>query len=449
MKQFFRGLTAVSLLATSAFASSQDELDVLLDGFESDGFSPEMSESGESGGELSDDGPWSLDGYIDIEATYNLDAPQVPGVSVDRFGLSHLRTHLKPELTYRFNQKQILFGSLDSYYDAIFDIHDSGDYTKEYRKDGHYQLELGQLYYQHGFGKIDLTLGRQIRVWGEAENTRVVDVINPIDGREIGLVDLENLRLPVTAGYLNLYAGSWSLEMGSVIEAREDKIPVYGSDYSPLPVPIPDTDTPDIGTDPQFTLALRGRMSKFDIGFYMADLNRHRTVMDGDTGKMVLPDYQMGGVSFASVLGSWVLKSEAAYLSGLQQSSYSGERDRRDWMLGMEYYGTHNDTYVAEYVQRWYSKDDSQSSASPDKLEELALRYSQHYLREKLYFTAFAIMDSVDTLSMVSRLSLLYKPLDNISFEFGALIYESDDQSSYFKTLESNDRLYFRIRRDY
>ncbi|MDP6935746.1 MAG: hypothetical protein QGG40_22690, partial [Myxococcota bacterium] len=60
-------------------------------------------------------------------------------------------------------------------------------------------------------GVTELTLGRQVVAWGEGRLSGVLDVVNPRDLREPGMVDLEDLRLPVSMARVTS-----SLDGGSV-----------------------------------------------------------------------------------------------------------------------------------------------------------------------------------------------------------------------------------------
>ena len=65
-------------------------------------------------------------------------------------------------------------------------------------------VALLRLFGQHGVDHCD-KLGRQIVNWGRSDTVRVLDVINPLDNREPGLVDIEDLRLPVTMARVDYF----------------------------------------------------------------------------------------------------------------------------------------------------------------------------------------------------------------------------------------------------
>ena len=352
-------------------------------------------------------------------------------------------------MSYRRDRGDEFFISLDTYYDAIFLSKPSDDFTPEYVKDTRDQFELGKAYYQATLGSVDIKVGRQINIWGEAENVRVVDVINPIDSREIAMVDLESLRLPVGAAFASFYKGHWSLEAGVIWEFREDKMPVYGSDFSPLEQPPPPDEKPDPGEELGYTLAVRGILGGGDIGFYYADARHHQSVFDLEKRKMIYPEFEMMGASYARVSGSWVWRAELAYLEDVYEPGLSVANNRWDAMVGAEYYGSHNNTVTLEYAQRRYLDEESKQWGIRRKRDEIVCRYSQSFMREKLALNAFVLADSISDDSLLSRISITYKPADGWSTEFGGVIYQSDYSESYISVVDDNDRVYWRVRYDF
>jgi len=68
---------------------------------------------------------------------------------------------------------------------------------------------------------------------------RVTDILNPLDNRLPGMVDIKNLRLPVAMTKLDYYTGLWNLSGIMIHEARFDKTPVFNSDFYPGAGPLP------------------------------------------------------------------------------------------------------------------------------------------------------------------------------------------------------------------
>ena len=61
----------------------------------------------------------------------------------------------------------------------------------------------------------------------------MLDVLNPLDNREPGRVDLEDIRRPVSMLNVKGYAGDWSAALIAIPEIRFDSNPVVGSDFFP------------------------------------------------------------------------------------------------------------------------------------------------------------------------------------------------------------------------
>jgi len=61
-------------------------------------------------------------------------------------------------------------------------------------------------------------------VWGRSDTIRVTDVLNPIDNRRPGMVDIEDLRLPVAMAKLDYFVGDWRVTPIAILEQRFQKV---------------------------------------------------------------------------------------------------------------------------------------------------------------------------------------------------------------------------------
>ena len=97
-----------------------------------------------------------------------------------------------------------------------------------------YDFELTDTYVEGSLhDRVDLKLGRQVVNWGRSESIRVLDIINPLDSREPGLVDIEDIRRSLGMAKLGFFYGAWTLTMLVIPEVRYDIQPAFGSDFSP------------------------------------------------------------------------------------------------------------------------------------------------------------------------------------------------------------------------
>ena len=156
--------------------------------------------------------PWELTGSLTLGSSYNYSqTTPLPG-KPDYRGLSRLRVKILAglEITLPHQWKSKITG--DGFYNFAYLIKGRNQFTKEFLDQQEKELKLGEAYLQGALlPNFDLKLGRQIVVWGKSDNIRITDVLNPLDNREPGMVDIEDLRLPVTMTRLDYDFGSWEL----------------------------------------------------------------------------------------------------------------------------------------------------------------------------------------------------------------------------------------------
>ena len=301
--------------------------------------------------------------------------------------------------------------------------------------------------------QLDIKVGRQIVVWGKSDNFRVVDVINPLDLREPGLVDIENLRLPSSMTRLDYYWGEWSVSGIAIHEIRFDKLPAYGSDFYPSPVKLPPRDKPgDGGSNTEFALSLSGIMQGWDISLHLARLfddNAHLEI-NPEGARLQYSRLTMLGAATNIATGDWLWKAEAAYFDGLEYFSVPDrEFERTDVMAGVEYNGFNNTTLSLESVVRHIHDFDPALKNDPIPAErnrvQTALRYSADFLHHRLNVLLLDTRRG-ETLSEggFTRLQFKYELREALFTTFGAISYHRGDTVPY-NEIADNDRLFMDI----
>lgn len=177
---------------------------------------------------------FSLNGDVELGASYNFAHDKPEGNKTDWRGLSRLSTELNLELNAKFSSSWQAQISGKGAYDSAYSIKDRDEFTDEVIDNYEKELEFGETYIQGSLTKsLDIKVGRQIVVWGKSDNIRVTDIFNPLDIREPGLTDIEDLRLPVAMSRFDYYIGDWSMTGIVIHEIRFNKSPEYGSDFYP------------------------------------------------------------------------------------------------------------------------------------------------------------------------------------------------------------------------
>ncbi|NOQ46508.1 MAG: hypothetical protein GQ559_07525, partial [Desulfobulbaceae bacterium] len=278
------------LFITVTLPADGRELDDVLSGFDSESNEQEKPAGGEFDDVLSGfDEPASeqtdrldadddttpdwleLGGSVGTAFSVNF-AHDAPGQDEADFrDLSMLRTTVALDSELTFGGWQIKISG-HGFYDAAYSIQGRKQYTGALLNLYEQELEFDDAYLIGSLTpSLDIKTGRQVVVWGKSDNVRVTDILNPLDNRLPGMVDIKNRRLPVTMTKLDYYTGAWNLSGIMIHEVRFDKNPVFNSDFFPGKGPLPSENTPGFSIDnQQYALALNGIFSGWDLSLYGA-----------------------------------------------------------------------------------------------------------------------------------------------------------------------------------
>lgn len=400
-----------------------------------------------------------FNGYFKLGMAYNYGHDAPANGQTDWRGLSSLKTEIFSKVKFNFSDNFKAFVSGSGFYDAAYSINNRGNYSEKVLDTYEKEFELRQAYVLGSpFKMLDIKLGRQIVVWGTSDNIRVTDVLNPLDQREPGLTDLEDLRLPLTMSRMDMYFGDISLSAIVVHEQRFDKNPPFGSDFYPLATALPKEKNRENNWDnTEWAGSLKVLFDKWDISFYQAR-------MSNDKAHMVLlspfhspPTYMdharvnMTGTAAQLVTGNWIMKAEAAYFNGLCFFNRPDKTfSRWDALLGVEYFGF-NDTIISlEVVNRHINSFDTLMEQTPDYAvkddSQAVLRISKDFLNETLTLTFLGSVFGVDAKNgSFQRYSLEYDFTDAWSLLTGFIDYQSGDKIE-MKNIGKNDRVFLKLK---
>ncbi len=463
-----------SLLVTSVELHAED-LDALLSGFEEDaaetaaseqedaleGLMQGFDEETERKKEEADEPPpllpdWLvLKGGLSLLSTINFahDAPEHG--QPDYRGLSEFRGHgeLIGDFTFG-NWKMRVAGT--AFYDAAYTFNDQRDlYTDDYLDEYEDEVELGE-FYLHGplTENLDLKVGRQIVVWGKSDNIRITDILNPLDLRYPGMLDIRYLRLPVTMTKLDYFVGDWSISTMMIHEPRFDKYTLYNGEFYPANQPAPVANEPGWSWDnQQYALSANGIFSGWDLSFYAASVFQEQAYLDSSTSGTPSRKWErttMFGSAVNIALGNWLLKGEVAFWNSLRYSTTTDEKSRFDFLAGVEYSGFNETTISFELADRHILDYDLILENAPDYQKEdwlqYVLRFVRNFRNDTVHFTV--LLSSFGLFSEdggFERIQLEYDLSDSISVMGGVVFYEGGDHPG-FRTVEDNDRLIFELK---
>ena len=176
------GLLAAGLLAGGAVA---DDLDDVLGGFDDeDSFGADEADERAAPAEPRF---WDLTGSVELGSSINyLEHESSSGT--DYTGLSRLRSRLNLQLDVELPRDWKLRVAGYGFYDFAYLI-DRDEFTEEVLDTYEWEVDFQDVWVQGSvLEDLDLKLGRQVVNWGRSDTVRVLDVLNPLDNREPGLV---------------------------------------------------------------------------------------------------------------------------------------------------------------------------------------------------------------------------------------------------------------------
>ena len=478
--------SALAALLISTSLLGDNSIDADLGGFETeelaseesadlDGFGDdEVSLTTESTPEIeSKEAMFSLSGDLAFKTSYGYKEHEVKPYkstieSIDYSGFNQAQTSLYLQVDGKLSDNWKMRIGVDTFYDAIYDLHPNSNYNDDTLDAYQTQLMLTDAYFQGRLTKdIDLKVGHQIVVWGKSDSIRVTDVINPLDNRLPGLTDIEDLRLSVAMAKLDYYIGSWNLSAMAIGQSRVmleaaprgeffpvDTIFQAPNGSSDAPEPFPELVTPDSSLDNmQYAFAANGVFSGWDLSFYAANVLDQKwhfeealpTPVTGDS-KRVVSKIKMVGSAINVALGSWLLKSEVAYLNGVRYNMTSDEKNRLDALVGFDYMGIKDTVLSLEIANKHIFEHETIMEGGADFVDEnevqTAMRATRSFQNDSINATALVSMfGSSWEYGGFARLWVEYDVMDAVVANFGLVDYIDGDKP-FIKAISDNDRVF-------
>ncbi len=426
---------------------------------------------------------YSFSGYISLTTAYNYaqsnQSTVTPGdLPMDFSGLS--RARIKGGLTLEMKHGEDWQSKIDimAWYDTAWAINGRGDYTQDVLDTYESFYDIKDAYIQGYLSKnIDLKFGRQVVIWGKSDSIRITDVINPLDNREPGMVDIEDLRLSETMTRLDYFFGDWGVSGIIIHEPRLEIEAAFGSDYRPSdafgnPIPyaqFPDRKEPSWNIDnTQYAVSLDGRFSGWDLSLYAANVfdNRFNIEVTNTAPVRYYNKINMLGIASNIVSGSWLFKAESAFINDINYRS-TNKKNRLDMLIGFDYMGIKDivlslelaDRHIFNYEEQMLTltlEESAQQGSIPDFVRQdsiqMAFRSSYTFNHDNATVNYLLSLaggngpgESFD--GGFQRLWIDYKYTDSISLNAGIVDYIGGDSLiPFYHAIEKNDRIFAEAR---
>jgi len=225
-------------------------------------------------------------------------------------------------------------------------------------------IGLREAYLDMYFDAFDVRIGKQQIIWGKADGVFITDIISPKDLSEFLLRDFDEIRMGVTGVKADYYLGDNTFEFVWLPTFTSTVMPPEGSIWRPrmsFPVePVFDYSRSEVETSlknsevfAKFSALTSLVDLEFMAGYAWDDDPTMHVVKSIDpethelTGLTVYPEHHrltIGGGSFSTTLGPFVLRGEGAYYKGKYFNSTDPtlpesvvKKDYLHYLVGMDY----------------------------------------------------------------------------------------------------------------
>jgi hypothetical protein len=410
---------------------------------------------------------FSLGGFIKEDLGYSYSYSSSNPAPYDKPAFSKIRTTLNLKTDYKLTPDWRVTLVGNGYYDYAYLRRGRDKFTDEVLKSMEEELEVRDFFIEGAlFPRLRLKLGRQIIAWGESDTAQITDMANPKDIREIGMVDREDAKIPVTATKLTTLINSLEINLVAIHEFRPNRIAAKGSEFDLLSKVTPvlaklggvlrDEEVTEY-QETEYLFRLYKNFNGGDLSFVWADTYDDQLYLDSEPGSFDLtPKHnriKSIGASGNKVLGTWLLKAEIGKKIGqtfpLKSTNLiinlkTGKeiwvrKNKLEWMLGADYSGISNlkitTEVTGEEIQEY--EDDLNS---PKTKTGYSLRLAHSAMNDKVNSTLFWVHYSSGNGDIV-RADLRYDILDALQLTVGAINYMAAKTEATLYPIRNSDRL--------
>lgn len=331
-------------------------------------------------------------------------------------------------------------------------------------------LEIGlrEAYLDIFFNRMDFRLGKQQIIWGKADGVFITDIISPKNLSEFLLPDFDEIRIGITALKADYYLGDYTLEAVWIPAFSATVAPDAGSIWYKTPsFPIaPNFDysqkeiTPQLKNSELFAkFSAMTSLIDFEVmaGYAWDDdptMHIQKTIDPATqqlSGITLLPQHHrltVGGGSFSTTVGAFVLRGEGAYYSGKyfqteNPTATDGitEEDYLHYLVGLDF-NIGDIRISSQFIQQAILDYDDQ--IANDEFENTAtILVSRTFLRETLKMELFSYIGLSNEDALI-RPKVTYDFTDGFQFLLGANIFTGNE--GRFGQYDNNDMLYFKVK---
>lgn len=378
---------------------------------------------------------------------------------------SKIRQFVKAETKFTFNDHLKLKLGGRAWYDAVYDLTDQ--YPPDVEDNLRKELTIRDAYLDITAPKVNIRIGNQQIVWGEALGQFFADVVTPKDLREFFLPSFEDVRIPIWALDVQYnFLPGWTLEAVLTPDMSVDKLAPPGADFAffiPPPPPgvnqilLPDDKPPTNFKRWNGGLRFSYLVKGWDLAWlyytspdHVPALFKTLSVDSAGTPTLtLLPKHKRVhnlGATFSKSIGdSAVLRGEFVYTIGrffnaqnITLNEGVVRRDQFRYVVGLDYSLGEFDMNAEFQQQAIYG---STANVADDIVDTwIFLRFEYEFLDAKLVPELIFIVGIPEGDTQISP-RLRYQVTPGVALTWGADIF-SGPQDTLYGEFDHSDRIF-------
>lgn len=403
-----------------------------------------------------------LHGYIQQKLSYAVKD------QISTFAFSRKSTHLvQSRTTLNLSTQGSLLDSAEYYisatgfWDAYYNYSLKDEASSQEQRYLGDELEWREVYINMELNEnLWIKTGRQIIAWGQSDYSQVLDLANPRDNRELGLMDQEDLRLPVLATKGSVVGKRWGMDLVLTHEFRSDKRPGAGADFDNFialrnSYRFISADEPKVNINhPELLWRSFFSFPKGDISvIYARVYDDTPTLAFAESDTLIKPRHpriEAAGITANWINGYWLYKAELAYkrnklfLNKDWEKETSRLKPLSQFLIGVEYSGITDTQITFECLGESIGNYDAQLQASKTQFSFI-LAATKNLWHETVSLTT-SWGHYVQGHSDIISAEFSYDISDKTKLTIGYVDYMAEDSQSDLYPYRNNDRFFTALR---
>jgi len=321
------------------------------------------------------------------------------------------------------------------------------DSYMNYDMENSLEADLREVYVDIYLDRMDFRVGLQQVIWGKSDGVFITDVVSPKNLSEFLLPDFEEIRLGINGFKAVYFFDNSSFEFiwvptftPNTIADADSIWNIYGKDFSSS------NDSVDYSLENSEGFARYSLFTSFIdfelMGAYMWD--DEPTIVSFPTWDLDHKRLLMGGGSFSSVLGDFILRGEGAFYSGkyfLTDLFSNVEKNYIHYLAGIDYNlsGWNLSTQFIQKIILEY-----EDAIVQDQIQNtMTFLLGKKFFRDTLLVEIFTYLE-INDLNALLRPKITYDITDGMSLILGANIFMGEEGT--FGQYSDNTMVYSKLK---